>query len=89
MNKINNKTTHKGNPRSKTKINWAGSLLTAAEAADRLGTSVRFIRRLVAQRRIPYLKVGRHLRISRDDLDAFIGRGTGRSRSPLADVRGC
>lgn len=51
------------------------SLLTAAQAADRLGTSVRFIRRLVAQRRIPYLKVGRHLRISSDDLDAFIAAG--------------
>lgn len=41
----------------------------------RVGTSVRFIRRLVAQRRISYLKVGRHLRISSDDLDAFIAAG--------------
>lgn len=50
-------------------------LITAAEAADRLGTSVRFIRRLVAQRRIAYTKVGRHLRISTTDLDAFIAAG--------------
>lgn len=50
-------------------------LLTATEAADRLGTSVRFIRRLVAERRIPYLKVGRHLRISSADLEAFVAAG--------------
>ena len=50
-------------------------LLTVEEAADRLGTSVRFVRRLVFQRRIPYLKVGRHVRIAASDLDAFIAAG--------------
>jgi excisionase family DNA binding protein len=29
-------------------------LLTVEEAADRLGTSVRFVRRLIAERRIAY-----------------------------------
>ena len=45
--------------------------LTIEQAADRLGMSARFVRRLVAQRRIPFHKLGRCVRISRDDLDAF------------------
>jgi excisionase family DNA binding protein len=50
-------------------------LLTVEEAADRLGTSVRFIRRLVAERRIAYVKVGRHVRISEADLAGFVAAG--------------
>ena len=47
-------------------------LLTVEEAADRLGTSVRFVRRLVAERRIAYVKVGRHVRLDPADMEAFI-----------------
>jgi excisionase family DNA binding protein len=50
-------------------------LLTLAEAAERLGTSVRFIRRLIAERRIAFVKVGRHVRIDPADLEAFIAAG--------------
>jgi excisionase family DNA binding protein len=50
-------------------------LLTVEQAADRLGVSVRFVRRLVAERRIAYVKVGRHVRIAAGDLDAFIQAG--------------
>ena len=50
-------------------------LLTVKEAADRLGTSVRFVRRLIFQRRIPYTKLGRHVRIAACDLDAFVRAG--------------
>ncbi|MBY8853258.1 excisionase family DNA-binding protein, partial [Saccharothrix sp. MB29] len=35
------------------------------EAAAYLGTSVRFIRRLVADRRVTFYKVGRHVRFKR------------------------
>jgi excisionase family DNA binding protein len=48
------------------------TLLTVEQAAGRLGTSVRFVRRLVFERRIAYVKVGRHVRITARDLDAFI-----------------
>jgi excisionase family DNA binding protein len=48
------------------------TLLSVEQAAERLGTSVRFVRRLVFQRRIAYVKVGRHVRIAARDLDAFI-----------------
>jgi excisionase family DNA binding protein len=50
-------------------------LLTVGEAADRLGTSVRFVRRLVFERRIAFVKVGRYVRIAEVDLEAFIVAG--------------
>jgi excisionase family DNA binding protein len=49
--------------------------LSVPEAAERLGVSPRFIRRLVAERRIPYLKLGRHVRFDPADLDAFLIAG--------------
>jgi excisionase family DNA binding protein len=48
------------------------TLLSVEQAAERLGTSVRFVRRLVFERRIAFVKVGRHVRICATDLDAFI-----------------
>jgi len=47
-------------------------LLTVEEAAERLGTSTRFVRRLIFERRIAFVKVGRHVRITPGDLDAYI-----------------
>ena len=51
------------------------TLLSVEQAAERLGTSVRFVRRLVFERRIAYVKLGRHVRISARDLDTFIRAG--------------
>ena len=48
------------------------TLLTVDQTAERLGTSVRFVRRLIAERRIAYVKLGRHVRIAAHDLEAFI-----------------
>jgi excisionase family DNA binding protein len=56
-------------------------LLTVDEAAERLGTSARFIRRLIAERRIAYTKLGRHVRIAGRDLDAFVASGRVEARS--------
>jgi excisionase family DNA binding protein len=50
-------------------------LLTVEEAADRLGTSVRFVRRMIAERRIAYIRVGRHVRIAEADLASFVAAG--------------
>jgi excisionase family DNA binding protein len=58
-------------------------LLTVEEAADRLGTSARFIRRLILERRIAYTKLGRHVRIAPGDLDAFIRAGRVEVGAPL------
>ena len=51
------------------------TLLSVEQAAERLGTSPRFVRRLVFERRIAYVKLGRHVRIAVRDLDAFIAAG--------------
>lgn len=37
-------------------------LLTIDQLAERLGVSTRHVRRLVAERRVPYLKIGRFVR---------------------------
>lgn len=51
-------------------------LLSIDEAAEILGTTARFPRRLVAERRIRFVKVGRHVRIPASALIEFIQEGT-------------
>jgi excisionase family DNA binding protein len=52
-------------------------LLTVKEAAARLGTTERFPRRLIAERRIRYVKLGgHHVRIPETALANFIEAGT-------------
>jgi excisionase family DNA binding protein len=53
----------------------AEQLLSVEAAARRLDTTPRFIRRLIAERRIEYHKVGRHVRISESALAEFIEAG--------------
>jgi excisionase family DNA binding protein len=50
-------------------------LLTPEEVADRLRTSLRFVRRLVHERRIGFTKVGKYVRITVADVDAFLAEG--------------
>jgi excisionase family DNA binding protein len=50
-------------------------LLTIAQVAAVLGTSERFPRRLVAERRIAYVKLGRHVRIPESVLAEFVLAG--------------
>lgn len=47
-------------------------LLTIEQAAERLNVTPRFIRRLIAQRRIDYHKVGKFIRFRPEDLDNWI-----------------
>lgn len=49
-------------------------LIDITGAAERLGVSVRYVRRLVAQRRIPYVKLGHYLRFDPAELEAWIDR---------------
>ncbi|GAA4657403.1 helix-turn-helix domain-containing protein [Streptomyces chumphonensis] len=51
-------------------------LLTVAEVADRLGTSIRFPRRLVEERRITFVKVGRHVRIPESAVGDYVREHT-------------
>jgi excisionase family DNA binding protein len=47
-------------------------LLTMEEAAERLCTAPRHVRRLVFERRIAYRKVGRFVRFHPDDLAEYV-----------------
>lgn len=51
------------------------ALLTVEETAEYMNTTVRFVRRLVAERRIAFVKLGRHVRLSIADIDAFVRAG--------------
>ncbi len=51
-------------------------LLTLEESADLLGTGVRFTRRLIAERRIRFVKIGRHVRIPATALHEYIAAAT-------------
>jgi len=50
----------------------AKQLHTIEEAAERLHVTPRMVRRLVQERRIPFLRVGRHIRLSAPDLERFL-----------------
>lgn len=49
--------------------------LSVGEAGDYLGTGERFVRRLVAERRIRFYRLGRHVRFAEPDLLAFVEEG--------------
>jgi excisionase family DNA binding protein len=47
-------------------------LLDKRQVAERLTVGIRFVERLIAERRIPYVKVGRHVRVRTSSIDRFI-----------------
>jgi excisionase family DNA binding protein len=47
-------------------------LLTLQEAAERTGTSVRWWRSAVFEKRLPVVRLGRLVRISENDLEDYI-----------------
>jgi excisionase family DNA binding protein len=49
--------------------------LSVPEAAKYLNTSERFIRRLIAERRVAFHKLGKHVRFAIADLDAYVADG--------------
>jgi len=58
-----------------TPLGDPGQLLTIDQAAEYLSTGQRFVRRLISERRIPYVKLGKHVRLERCALDAFVAAG--------------
>lgn len=57
-------------------------LISPVVAAERLSVGVRFVRRLIAERRLPVYHVGRHVRLSAADLDALVSVVTMPSSPP-------
>ena len=52
------------------------NLLTVPEAAERFNTPERFVRRLIEERRITVVRLGRHVRIPESAVADFIQAGT-------------
>ena len=51
-------------------------LLTVQQVAEALGTTVRFPRRLIEERRITFVKVGRHVRIPESAVTEYVDANT-------------
>ncbi|WP_329581974.1 excisionase family DNA-binding protein [Kitasatospora sp. NBC_01250] len=62
--------------------------LTVAQVAERLGTSERFPRRLIAERRIAFVKMGTHVRIAESTLNSYLASGTVPAVPSRRDRRG-
>jgi excisionase family DNA binding protein len=50
------------------------ALMTLVELAERLGVNERHVRRLVAERRVPFVKWGHLLRFDPDEIDEWIDK---------------
>jgi excisionase family DNA binding protein len=61
-------------------VNRGAGWLTIGEAAAYLNVSERFIRRLIAQRRVAFHHFGRHIRFCPSDLDNFAEEGRNDAR---------
>ncbi|WP_406305039.1 excisionase family DNA-binding protein [Streptomyces sp. NBC_00885] len=61
--------------------------LSVDQVAEVLGTTVRFPRRLIEERRIEYVKVGRHVRIPESAIREYIASHTIQPRQPRAALK--
>lgn len=61
--------------------------LTLEQAAQYLNVSERYMRRLVAERRVPFHKIGRLLRFLASDLDDLLEAGRVEPPKPLTSGR--
>lgn len=64
----------KGSNPERRRTRTQAPLLGVDEVASWLGVEVGFIRRMIAQRRIPFLKIGKYIRFDPDEIGAWIDR---------------
>lgn len=69
-------STHRKSARPDTKL---PQLLTIDELADHLGVGDRHIRRLIAERRVPYVKWGHLIRFDPDEIAAWLDQNRRRA----------
>jgi excisionase family DNA binding protein len=55
----------------------ASSMHTVTSVAERLGVSEKTVRRLIARGELPVHRIGHSLRVSEDDLQAFLKQHRG------------
>jgi excisionase family DNA binding protein len=58
------------------------TLIDSAEVARRLGVNARFVRRLVGERRIRYVKVGHLVRFDPAEVERFVEQSSVGARNP-------
>jgi excisionase family DNA binding protein len=63
------------------------SLLDIAEVAQWLGVEQGFVRRLIAQRRIPFVKIGKFVRFDPDEITVWIDNRRVSSEPPASGRR--
>ena len=51
-------------------------LLDKHQVAQRLNVGPRFVERLISEKRIPYVKVGRHVRVRSSTIEQFLRLNT-------------
>ena len=61
-------------------------LLTIDQLVERLGISTRHVRRLIAERRIPYLKVGKLVRFDPEEINRWLDDSRVAQRPPPTRV---
>lgn len=64
-----------------------GALLTLPEASSLLRLKTSTLRAWVLRRKIPYLKIGRLVRVRRADVEALIAESVVPARPTTAEVR--
>lgn len=69
--------------RAFTTARYSNRLVDIGEVADSLSVSHRYVRRLVAERRIPFVKVGKFVRFEPAELNVWIDRQRVGLRRPL------
>lgn len=62
-------------------------LIDITAAAEHLGVTVRYVRRLVSERRIPYVKLGHYLRFDPAELETWIDRARVSEANPGRSTR--
>lgn len=70
-----------------TEMRGRRPLMSIAEVAEVLGVSVRHVRRLVQERRIPFFKWGHLLRFDPDEIEVWLQRCHVPAMPPLDDLR--
>jgi excisionase family DNA binding protein len=68
-------------PASRRPAGTLPQLLTIDELADHLGVGARHVRRLIAERRVPYVKWGHLIRFDPDEIAAWLDENRRRASS--------
>ena len=62
----------------------SGKMLTAKDAADRLGVPVKTVYKLTAERQLAHYRIGRAVRIAEADLDKYLAGCYKAQEAPVA-----